>query len=146
MTLTGLVARYHDAWNDHDPAACAECFAPDGVRIWFVRAIPGMAGDAHPTFAGRAAIADGTARFMASVPDLLLEVDALSEGSDERIWTEWRVTGTLGESWGDPAARGRAIDLVGASVFRVTSAGLAEERVYWDSLLLTPGAERAFTA
>jgi len=36
--LTGVVARYFDAWNDRDPRACGECFAPDGVREWRVLA------------------------------------------------------------------------------------------------------------
>jgi hypothetical protein len=56
------------------------------------------------------------------------------------------VTGTLGAAWSDPAARGRTLDLVGVTVFRVAPGGLAEERVYCDSVLLTPGSERAFTA
>ena len=64
------------------------CFAPDGVREWRVLAPPHIGGSPFPRFAGRAAIADRIAQFMASVPDLELEVSALSEGSDDRVWTE----------------------------------------------------------
>ena len=89
--LTGVVARYFDAWNDRDPVACGECFAADGVREWRVLAPPHIGGRPFPRFVGPEAIGDRIAEFMASVPDLELEISALSAGSDARIWTEWRV-------------------------------------------------------
>ena len=134
MALTGVIARYADAWNDHDAAACAACFVPEGRRIWCVRGV-GAAPVPPPRIDGREAIAAATAAFMASVPDLRLEVHALSEGSDERIWTEWRLTGTHVTDWGRWDARGEPVDLLGVSIFRVASAGIGEERVYWDSLV-----------
>ena len=146
MIMAGAIARYHDAWNDHDAAACAACFSPEGSRIWFVRSPTASAGEPYPCATGREEIAEGVAGFIRGVPDLRLEVEALSEGSDSRVWTEWRVTGTIGDAWGDADARGRAIDVVGVSVFRLTPAGFAEERVYWDSQLLSPSSVPALTA
>lgn len=146
MTLTGIVARYADAWNDHDPSACGACFAPDGQRVWCVAPLTHVGGAGFPRFRGRAAIADAIAGFMAGVPDLVLEVDALSEGSDGRVWTEWRLTGTHLGPWGDWTPRGEPVDLVGVSIFRVGRDGLREERAYWDSLLLTASPPEAVPA
>jgi hypothetical protein len=139
MGLTGVIARYADAWNDHDAVACAACFAHDGYRIWCVQATSMHAAgpEGYPRFDGRPAIATAIAGFMASVPDLRLEVAALSEGSDERVWTEWRVTGTHAEDWGDWWARGEPVQILGVSIFRVGAGVILGERVYWDSLSTT---------
>ena len=136
MTLTGIVARYIDAWNDHDAAACGDCFAPDGVREWRVLAPPHIGGDPFPRFVGRRAIAERIAHFIASVPDLELDVTGLSEGSDDRIWTEWRARGTHTIDLGAWQARGEPLDYVGVSIFRIGPRGIEEEVVYWDTLLM----------
>ena len=145
MSLTGLVARYCDAWNDHDARECAACFAPDGERVWRIASSAHLAGSPYPRFRGRAAIADAIAAFIAGGPDLRFDVDALSEGSDGRVWTEWRITGTHRGSRGDWAPAGEPVDLVGVSIFRVGRDGLREERCYWDSMLLraTPAGAAA---
>jgi ketosteroid isomerase-like protein len=136
MILTGVVARYFDAWNDHDAGACGRCFAPDGVREWRVLAPPHIGGAPFPRFVGWAAIADRIAQFMASVPDLQLDVTALSEGSDERVWTEWRMRGTHALDLGPWPGRGEPVDFQGVSIFRVGELGIAEEVAYWDTLLM----------
>jgi len=138
VTLTGVIARYADAWNDHDAAGCAACFAPDGFRVWCVRAPANVASPGDQVrFDGRDAIREVIGAFMASVPDLRLDVEALSEGSDDRIWTEWRLRGTHAADWGAWGARGEVVDIRGVSIFAVGSGGIREERVYWDSLLTT---------
>ncbi len=111
MTLTGIVARYFDAWNDHDAAACASCFESDGVREWRVLAPPHIGGSPFPRFTGRATIAERIEEFMASVPDLEIDVSALSEGSDDRVWTEWRLRGTHAIDLGAWPARGEPVRL-----------------------------------
>lgn len=145
MTLTGIVARYFDAWNDHDAAACASCFESDGVREWRVLAPPHIGGSPFPRFMGRATIAERIEDFMASVPDLDLDVSALSEGSDDRVWTEWRMRGTHAIDLGPWAARGEPVDFVGVSIFRIGAGGIAEETAYWDTLLMF-GSEMEATA
>ncbi|WP_217914841.1 ester cyclase [Miltoncostaea marina] len=136
MTLSGVVARYADAWDARDPVACAGCFAPDAVRTWCVRP-PGDSGrGALPRFVGREAIAEGIAGFMAAAPDMRLVIDALSEGSDDRIWVEWRITGTRQRPWRGIPGNGEPFELVGVSIFRVARGLLAEERAYWDPALM----------
>jgi steroid delta-isomerase-like uncharacterized protein len=137
VTLTGIVARYVDAWNDHDPDACAACFAPDGVRAWQVVPPPSVRGDPFPRFVGREAIAGPIRDSIAAIPDLGLEVTALSEGSDERVWIEWRLTGTHVTDPGASPVRGEPIDFVGVSIFRVESGLIGEERAYWDTRLMS---------
>lgn len=136
MTLTGIVARYFDAWNDHDAAACAACFAADGVREWRVLAPPDICGSPYPQFPGRAAIAARIEQLMISVPDLEIDVSALSEGSDDRVWTEWQLRGTHSIDLGPWPARGEPVDVVGVSIFRIGAGGIAEERAYWDTMLM----------
>ena len=136
MTLTGIVARYVDAWNDHDPDACGECFAPDGVRVWQIQAPPHIRGDPFPRFVGREAITERIRALIASLPDLSVEVTALSEGSDERVWIEWRLTGTHTTDPGAAPARGEPVDFVGVSIFRIDAGLIGEERAYWDTMLM----------
>jgi steroid delta-isomerase-like uncharacterized protein len=145
VILTGVVARYIDAWNDHDPAACAACFAPDGAREWRVLAPPHIGGRPFPRFVGREQIATRIADFMSSVPDLVLDVGALSEGSDARVWTEWRMRGTHRIALGPWPARGEPVDFQGVSIFRMSPEGIAEEIAYWDTMLMF-GSRDAATA
>lgn len=137
MAMTGLVARYVDAWNAHRPEACADCFAPDGERVWRVLAPAHVGGDPFPRFRGRDAVREGIASFMAAVPDLVVDVIALSDGSDGRIWTEWRLSGTHLGDWGPWPARGERVDVVGVSILTLGDGGFAEERLYWDQLMMT---------
>ncbi len=99
-----------------------------------------LSGDPFPRFSGRAEVASAIADFMRSVPDLRVNVVALSEGSDDRVWTEWRLTGTHLEDWGDWIADGEPVDLHGVSIFTLGPEGIVLERVYWDTLLMIGAA------
>jgi ketosteroid isomerase-like protein len=85
---------------------------------------------------GRVAIAAPIRALIESIPDLSVEVTALSEGSDERVWIEWRLTGTHEPDPGASHARGEPVDFVGVSIFRVESGRISEERAYWDTMLM----------
>jgi hypothetical protein len=137
VILVGLVARYLDAWNAGDAGECAACFAPAGVREWRVLAPPRHGGVRCPRFVGRPAIEESIAEYMASIPDLALDITSLSEGSDGRVWTEWRVTGTHRRDLGDWLAQDEPVDVRGVSIFMVGPEGFVEERVYWDMSLMT---------
>jgi hypothetical protein len=82
---------------------------------------------------------------MASVPDLELEITALSAGSDGRIWTEWRVRGTHRIDLGPWPARGEPLDFLGVSIFRIGGRGIEEELAYWDTLLMLGSRNSAAT-
>ncbi len=143
--LTGVVARYFDAWNDRDPVACGDCFAADGVREWRVLAPPHIGGAPFPRFVGPREIAGRIAEFMASVPDLELDINSLSAGSDGRVWTEWQMRGTHRIDLGSWPARGEPLDYLGVSIFRVGARGIEEEIVYWDTLLMLGSRDKGVT-
>jgi hypothetical protein len=121
-----LLTAYERGWNLHDAGACADCFAPDGIREMRLRR-SASEGPAR----GREAIRTDIALVMEAVPDLVIEVLGAAYASDRRLWTEWRLTGTCAgdERWG-PA---RALDVLGVSVFHLSNSGFLEERLYWDS-------------
>lgn len=135
MTQELLLTRYERGLNLHDHRACAECFVEDAIRE-FLTAAPCRDGDAAPhRVRGRGAIAQDLGRLMRAVPDISVEVVSAGYGSDRRLWTEWRVRGTHSADWGRWRARGRRIEVLGVSVFRLSNAGFLEERLYWDSAL-----------
>jgi SnoaL-like domain len=125
-----LLTAYERGWNLHDAATCANCFAADGIREMRLRGSPGTAAPVGPA-QGREAIETDIALVMKAMPDLVVEVLGAAYASDRRLWTEWRLTGTCaGDERKD---RGRALDVVGVSVFRLSNSGFLEERLYWDS-------------
>ena len=93
-----------------------------------------------------ALIREGVRALLGSVPDLELEISALSAGSDDRIWTEWRVRGTHALDLGPWPARGEPLDYLGVSIFRVGDQGIDEEIVYWDTLLMLGSRTNAVAA
>jgi hypothetical protein len=125
-----LLTAYERGWNLHDAGACADCFAPDGIREMRLRRSRGVAAPAGPTY-GREAIHADIALVMEAVPDLVVEVLGAASANDRRLWAEWRLTGTCAgdERWG-PA---RPLDVLGVSVFHLGNSGFLEERLYWDS-------------
>ena len=125
-----LLTAYERAWNLHDAGACADCFAPGGIREMRLRWSHGAAAPAGPA-RGREAIRADIALAMEAVPDLVIEVLGAGYASDRRLWTEWRLTGTCaGDEWSGP---GRALEVLGVSVFHLSNSGFLEERLYWDS-------------
>jgi len=55
---------YMAAWNEMDAAACAACFAEDGVREGRILARATAGGARFPRFVGRPAIQERIAGFM----------------------------------------------------------------------------------
>lgn len=130
MTSTReVVASYHAAWNAHDPVACGEHFAPDGVRRWMVVNNPAV--HSPDSFAGPEAIAEGIRAFMDNTPDLRVELGAYAEDDEGAIF-EWTVLGTHTGTWGDWQGQGEDLELPGVSILRVADGKILEERMYFD--------------
>lgn len=141
---TQTVRAYMVAWNAHDAAACAACFAEDGVREGRIMASATRPGQRFPRFVGRAAIEERIAGFMAAVPDLAVEVVRMAEGEDGTAWLEWRLTGTHRADWGGWTARGEAVDVPAVCVYRIADGLILEELEYIDpAVLMTPPGGRS---
>ena len=78
---------YMEAWNAMDAAACAACFAEDGVREGRILARATAGGARFPRFVGREAIRERIAGFMVAVPDL--RVDVMRVDDTGKV-IEWR--------------------------------------------------------
>jgi steroid delta-isomerase-like uncharacterized protein len=129
---------YMAAWNAHDAAACAACFAEDGVREGRIMARATRPGHRFPRFVGRAAIEERIGGFMVAVPDLAVEVLRVAEG-DGTAWLEWRLTGTHRADWGGWVARGERVDVPAVCVYAVEDGLITEETEYIDpAVMMTP--------
>ena len=126
---------YVRAWNAHDPEACAVCFAADGVREFLLRLPCSSLGHRGPVVRGRAEIEEGIRRVLQAMPDLAIEVRGAAYSSDRRLWSEWRLRGTVLDDLDGREGR-RPVDLLGVSVFCLSNDGFSEERLYWDSALM----------
>lgn len=130
---------YMAAWNEMDAAACAACFAEDGVREGRILARATAGGARFPRFVGRPAIQERIAGFMAAVPDLAVEVLRVGEGPEDTAWLEWRLTSTHRADWGVWIAHGERVDVPAVSVYRVRDGFIAEEAEYIDpAVMMTP--------
>ena len=119
---------YMEAWNAMDAAACAACFAEDGVREGRILARATAGGARFPRFVGRDA-----------VPDLSVDVMRVGEGPPDTAWLEWHLTGTHRADWGVWTARGERVDVPAVSIYRVADGLIAEEAEYIDpAVMMTP--------
>ena len=130
---------YMAAWNRLDAAACAACFAEDGVREGRILARATAGGARFPRFVGRRAIEERIAGFMAAVPDLKVDVLRVGEGPEDTAWLEWRLTGTHRADWGAWVARGERVEVPAVSIYRVRDGLIVEEAEYIDpAVMMTP--------
>jgi SnoaL-like domain len=136
VTEEELLVTYERAWNVHDPAACAYCFAADGVREFRLRLPCRTLGHRDSVVCGRADIEEDIGRVLDAVPDLAIEVLGAAYSSDRRLWSEWRLRGTMAGGLRRRRRGRRSLDVVGVSVFRLSNEGFLEERLYWDSALV----------
>jgi steroid delta-isomerase-like uncharacterized protein len=133
------VLAYMAAWNAHDAAGCAGCFAEDGVREGRIMAQATSPGHRFPRFVGRRAIEERIAGYMAAVPDLAVEIVRVGEGPEGTAWLEWRLTGTHRADWGRWVAAGERVDVPAVSVYRVREGLIDEELEYIDpAVMMTP--------
>ena len=123
VTLGGVLAAY----NRHDAAAFAACFAPDGI----VRIVP--TGDS----------AQGREQIEALMePDFHAFPDSQIERRDvydcaRGTWVEWTITGTHAAEFMTHPPTHRGFELFGCSRFTFTHDGLvAEEALYFDPVTI----------
>jgi steroid delta-isomerase-like uncharacterized protein len=119
--IRGLVDRYVEAWNAHDPDAVAAFYASD--------AISRDVGEARPD---RTSIRRGVSDYLAAFPNFHLGVSRVGVDGDV-VYVEWHATGTHSGQFMNVPATGRVVQVDGCIVVRIGSEGLiVSEILYWD--------------
>jgi ketosteroid isomerase-like protein len=108
-----VVNRLLTATNAHDLAELTRCFAADYVNLT----------PAHPqrSFTGRHQVHANWEQLFASIPDLSARIVS-SAVDDDRIWSEWVMTGTRLD--------GSAHEMAGVIVFTVADGAIARASFY----------------
>lgn len=133
------IERYMASWNRLDADGCAACFAEDGVREGRIVASATRPGSRFPRFAGREAIRERIAGFMAAVPDLRVEIVRIAEDVAGNVWCEWRLTGTHRADWGAWRADGERVDVPAVSIYAMRDGLIEHEAEYLDpKVMMTP--------
>lgn len=119
-------------WSSRDAQRIAGMYTENGVRHQI--ALP------EGRFEGRAAIAGAAQGLIDAVPDEIVEVTKVTEGSNGTVAVEWIFKGTHKNDAPGYPAKGEAVHLVGVSVCDMEGDLIREERVYWDTATLLAGA------
>lgn len=120
--VSDVCQRYFDAWNRHDPAAVAACFAANGTYT----------DPASGTLHGQA-IADYVAGLIATFPDLRFDVGTHGVVADNTVAAQWRMLGTNRGSLRGLPPTGKAIDLPGADFIVVDGEAILSVTGYFDA-------------
>jgi steroid delta-isomerase-like uncharacterized protein len=111
------------AHNNHDAAAFAACFAPDGI----MRVVP-----TDDVVQGREQVAGFLETYFQAFPDWQV-ADRGIDPCGECVWVQWTITGTHAGEYQDHAPTHRGFELIGCSRFAFAPDGLiAEEALYFD--------------
>lgn len=117
-----IAQQYFDAWNKHEGAAIAACFADGGTYSDpMVGAIPGVA------------VAPYAAGLWAAFPDLSFEIASTGLAGDNLVSAQWIMRGTNHGSMQGMPPTGRAVTVPGADFITVRDGKIASVQGYFDS-------------
>jgi steroid delta-isomerase-like uncharacterized protein len=125
MTTLQIIRHYLDAWNQHDAAGIAGCFADDGVYV----------DPAAGTLAGPA-ISDYADALFAAFPDLGFEINQFGAVCEDRVLVEWTMHGTNHGSFAGAPPTGREIRLPGVDIITANGHGITSVQGYFDQRTL----------
>ena len=98
--MSAVIDRLIHAVNGHDLAGLVSCFADDYVNETPVHPLRG--------FTGSDQVRTNWTQIFAGVPDIEAAVLRRAE-NDDRVWTEWEISGTRSEDGGPFLMRGVVI-------------------------------------
>ncbi len=111
--LEDFAARYTAAWCSGHPQAVSAHYAPNGVLT---------INGGEPN-AGREAVTAVAEAFMATFPDMLIELDRLEDEGD-RVAYHWRLTGT---NSGIEGVAGNVVRIGGCERWQINADGLIQD-------------------
>jgi steroid delta-isomerase-like uncharacterized protein len=121
------VARYFDAWNQHDPAAVVAAFAPGGTYT-------------DPTVAGTRLSGDSLASYASALftgfPDLTFDVERTDTVGDERVISRWRMHGTNTGPFRGAPPTGKVVSLPGVDFIALAAEGICSVEGIFDRQML----------
>ncbi len=118
-------------WSSRDGQSVTSMYTEDGVRHVVA---DGERAEGHEEIAANAqALID-------AVPDEVVEIRKVSEGTNDTVAVEWVFKGTHQNDMPGWPANGEAVELLGVSVCDMEGDLIKEERVYWDAATLLAGA------
>ncbi len=109
--LAALARRYTDAWNAHDAAASAGCYAEDGS----------LTINGGEPAVGRAEVQAVMQGFHDAFPDAVLTMDAVRGAGDRAVYL-WTYEGTNT----GPGGTGNRVRFSGWEAWTLTSSGLVQ--------------------
>lgn len=118
-------------WSSRDGRNVASMYTEDGVRHV-------IADDVRAQ--GREEIAANAQGLIDVVPDEVVEIRKVSEGSNDTVSVEWVFKGTHQNDAPGWPAKGEQVNLLGVSVCDMEGDLIKEERVYWNTAELLAGA------
>jgi steroid delta-isomerase-like uncharacterized protein len=117
-----IAEQYFSAWNSHDPAAIAGCFADGGTYTDpVVGTMPGSAVGAY------------AAGLWAAFPDLAFEVTSVGLAGDNLVAAQWLMRGTNHGSMQGMPPTGRTVAVPGADFITMRDGKIASVQGYFDS-------------
>jgi len=120
--IVALLERQARAWNAHDPAAVAACYAPNATEY-------DAGGE---TAVGRDAIAARAKQYIDAFPDMRLEIVSIGVEGNTYTW-QWKALGTNSGSLAGIPPTNRKVVVEGCSVGKVGDDGLiGSETDYWN--------------
>jgi hypothetical protein len=127
--MSAVIDRLVQAVNQHDLEGLVSCFTDDYVNETPVHPLRG--------FTGRDQVRANWTQIFRGVPDLEAVVLDRAE-KDDKVWTEWEMSGTRSEDGGRFLMRGVVI-------FAVRGAALSSARFYLEPVEVTSGDVDAHT-
>jgi len=122
-TSTRIAELLYDAYNRGDAAAAAALYSESGRHRE-------VAQDRER--AGRQAVEDGLAHFLASIPDAHWHAERRIADANA-VAIAYRLTGTLQRQMGPFEPKGQQLDLRGVHVLEVENGEIVRCDDYWDA-------------
>jgi steroid delta-isomerase-like uncharacterized protein len=139
--MQGVIERWLEAWNAHDPQRVAAMYMEDAISRDMGRDM---------ALLGREAIAESLTTYMEAFPDIEWKASRVGVDAQRRtVYLEWHAVGTHEGPYHGLPPTGRSVEVDGCVVFNLAADGkIVSDIGYWDvaSMLRQLGLMPAWSA